>query len=310
MNREAIRQAFAGPIASIRTPFNRDGSIDYAGLRRCVDFDIQAGSKALLITWGDSLFSLLSDREIADLTRAVVECAAGRAAVAACTGHWATAQAVEFAVFCREIGADILQTFQPFWYPGAGAPEAAIEHLTAVAGVIPVMANSADLQRNSAPEGLSVAGMLLEGGVNVLAMKADVTGEYDRRMTGLVADRWTIFAGGQKSFHLELWPYGCQGYLSTFITFMPEVTHAYWRAVESGDVAAAARIIEKIDRPFFTHIIASPGGFDAALHGILELCGLAQRWRRPPFYSLSDDELEALARFLASLPQSAVIPGD
>jgi len=307
MNREDIQQAFAGPIASIRTPFNRDGGIDYAGLRRCVDFDIQAGSKALLITWGDSLFSLLSDREIGDLTKAVVECAAGRAAVAACTGRWATPQAVEFAAFCREVGADILQVFLPFWYPGCSNAAAIVEHHAAIAVEIPLMANSAELQRNSPPEGLSVAGTLLESGVNVLAMKADVTGEYDRRMTGLVADRCTMFAGGQKSFHLELWPYGCQGYLSTFITFKPEVTQAYWRAVQTGDVATAARIIEQIDRPFFTRIIDSPGGFDAALHGILELSGLAQRWRRPPFYSLTDDEMEALAGFLASLPKT---PGD
>jgi dihydrodipicolinate synthase/N-acetylneuraminate lyase len=303
MNREAIRQAFAGPIASIRTPFNRDGSIDYAGLRRCVDFDIQAGAGALLITWGDSLFSLLSDRDIGELTRAVVEHAAGRVAVAACTGRWATPQAVEFAAYCREIGADILQVFLPMWYPACLNERTTVEHHQAIAAHIPVMANSAEIQRNGAAEGLAIARALIERQVNVPAMKADVTGEYDRTMTSLVSEHLTIFAGGQKSFHMELWPYGCQGYLSTFVTFKPEVTRAYRRAVESGDMTAAAWIIEEIDRPFFTHIISSPGGFDAALHGILELCGLAQRWRRPPFYSLNDVEMEALGEFLANLPE-------
>jgi dihydrodipicolinate synthase/N-acetylneuraminate lyase len=101
---------------------------------------------------------------------------------------------------------------------------------------------------------------------------------------------------------MELWPYGCRGYLSTFTTFRPEVTHAYWAAIGAGDVATAVAIIDEIDRPFFNHILAMRGGFDAALHGIMELTGLAQRWRRPPFYSLSDEEMDLLSAFLDDLP--------
>lgn len=301
MTRDALRQGLAGPIASIRTPFNQDGSIDYAGLRRMVDFDLQAGAGALLITWGDSLFSLLGDREIAELTKAVVEAAAGRAVVVACTGRWATPQAVEFAAFCREVGADILLVFPPMWYPGCLSVQSLVEHHRAVAAHLPVMANSAELQRLGASAGLEAARRLLEGEPQVLAMKADVMGDFDRKMTSLVRDRWTIFAGGQKSFHLDLLPYGCQGYLSTFITFRPSITRAYWRAIGSGEQRAAVRLIEVIDRPFFDHILALPGGFDAAMHGIGELCGLCQRWRRPPFCSLADPEMEALAGFLAEL---------
>ena len=37
-----------------------------------------------------------------------------------------------------------------------------------------------------------------------------------------------------------------------------------------------------------------PGGFDAGIHGVLELAGICGRWRRPPYYSLSDAELEKL----------------
>ncbi len=162
MDSERIKQALAGPIPSIRTPFRRDGSIDYDGLRRMVEFDIAAGAGALLITGGDSLFALLSDRDVGDLTRAVVECSAGRAVVVACTRNWATQQAVDFAVYCREIGADILQVFLPQWYPGCLNAGTVVEHYSAIARHIPVMANSAELQRNGAAEGLAVAHALIE----------------------------------------------------------------------------------------------------------------------------------------------------
>jgi 4-hydroxy-tetrahydrodipicolinate synthase len=304
MDTARIQQALSGPIASIRTPFSRDGSIDYESLRRIVDFDIEAGSGALLITWGDSLFSLLSDRDVADLTRAVVKYAAGRAVVVASTGRWATPQAVEFAAFCREAGADILLVFLPMWYPGTMQTAAIVAHHRAMAAHIPLMTNSAELQRQGEAVGLDVARTLLGDGQRVLAMKADVMGDFDRKMTSLVKDHWTMFAGGTKPFHLELWPYGCQGYLSTFITFRPSVTRAYWRAIGAGDIPAATRIITDLDRPFFDYILGVPGGFDAAMHGVTELCGLTQRWRRPPFHSLTDAEMEGLAALLDRLAEA------
>jgi 4-hydroxy-tetrahydrodipicolinate synthase len=302
--RDEVQAALAAPIPSIRTPFDRDGEIDHASLKRMVDFYVRTGSTALLITWGDSLFSVLGDREIAELTRAVVTSAAGRAVVVACTGRWATVQAVEFARFCREAGAEVLQVCLPFWYPGASTSEAVVAHHAAIAAEIPLMANSGELHRNGPGDGRAAAGALVETVGNVVAMKADVTGEFDRAVTSLAAERWAVLAGGQKSFHQELWPYGCRGYLSTFATFRPGVARAYWKAVCAGDRGAAVRIIERIDRPFFEYILASPGGFDAAIHGVMELSGLAQRWRRPPFRSLRDEEMERLADLLARLAEA------
>jgi len=301
MDSQHIQAGLAGPIASIRTPFTADGAIDYASLRQMVEFDIAAGAGAVLITWGDSLFAVLSDREIAELTQAVVETAAGRVVVVACTGRWATPQSVEFAAYCREIGADILQVFLPQWYPGCLDRQSTVEHHLAIGQHLPVMANSAELQRNGAAEGLAIARELIERAAPVLAMKADVTGGYDCAMTSLVTDHWTMFAGGQKAFHLELWPYGCQGYLSTFVTFLPDVTRAYWRAISANDTPAAVRIIETIDRPFFDAILAMPGGFDAAMHGVTELSGLTGRWRRAPFTSLDDEAMEHLRSVLDHL---------
>ena len=301
---DQIKIALAGPIASVQTLFNEDGSISFDGLRRLVHHYIDAGAGALLLTWGNSLFAILSDRDIGDITRAVVEYAAGRVVVVACTGRWATPQAVEFAEYCQETGVDLLQVFMSDWYPGCLNVQTIVDHHLAVAKHIPVMLNSKQIQLNGGPcEGLAVARELIDHECNILAMKADVCGEYDEAMTSLIKDHWTMAAGGNKSHHMELWPYGCQGWLSTFIIFRPTVAHAYWKAVKAGDIPQAVRIIDKIERPFFDYILTAPGGFDAAIHGIIELCGLAKRWRRPPFNSLNDEEMEKLAEFLKTLPE-------
>jgi dihydrodipicolinate synthase/N-acetylneuraminate lyase len=95
-----------------------------------------------------------------------------------------------------------------------------------------------------------------------------------------------------------LLPYGVDGYLSTFITFKPEIAWRYWAAVERNDLAGARAVIRDYDMPLFDYLIASPGSFDAAIHGIYELFGLAKRYRRPPYHSLTDKQMEELADFL------------
>ena len=97
-------------------------------------------------------------------------------------------------------------------------------------------------------------------------------------------------------------PYGCDGYKSVLVVFKPEITRAYWDAVERGDMAAAARIIRDYDMPMFDLLgAASPAGIDAAQHAMMELAGISGRWRRPPLSDYSDAELERLRAGLREL---------
>jgi dihydrodipicolinate synthase/N-acetylneuraminate lyase len=95
MTREEIRAPLTGPVASVRTPFHRDGSIAHDALRGSGEFDIEAGSRSLVLTYGDSLFSVLAEQEVADVTRAVTEQARGQAMVVAAERAYATSRAVE-----------------------------------------------------------------------------------------------------------------------------------------------------------------------------------------------------------------------
>jgi len=95
-------------------------------------------------------------------------------------------------------------------------------------------------------------------------------------------------------------PNGVDGYLSTFLTFKPEIAWRHWDAVQARDLDAATQVIHDFDIPFFDHILGYEGGFDAAIHGIDEIRGRGQRYRRPPYHSLTDKQLEELAEFLRS----------
>jgi len=300
MDIDEARVRLSGPFASLRIPFCKDGAIDLDGLRNHMDFSIEAGAKSLVLTYGDSLFSVMTDDEIAEVTSVVARHAAGRALVVAADGAWWTGKAVDFARYARDVGADMLMLMPPDWADSC-TPQTMAEHYAAVARHIPVMIVTNVFIPRGTTFGLETLKRTLELSENVLAVKDDMCGEFARKMSLLLYDRVVILSGGQKQNHLNLLPYGCDGYLSTFIAFKPGVTHAYWKAVESNDMAAARDVIAKYDMPYFDYVTSLRGGFDAGFHGALELFGIAERWRRSPYVSLNDEEMEQLAAFFRGL---------
>lgn len=296
IDRQQIREALTGPVTSISIPFQSDGTIDNDGLRSCIDFFVGAGSKSLILTYGDSLYSLLTDDEIAEVTKTVVAHANSRAAVIAADGMWATPKAVEFARFAHEAGADMLMVLPPDWAKSC-TTETLVEHYAAVANEIPLMLVTNLFRQRPIAQSLQIIERVRDAVEGVVAIKDDVTGPFARRMAGLVHQKWAVISGGRKENHLDLLPYGCDGYFSTFSKFYPPIAQAYWQAIQDSDLAQARQIINQHDISLFDYLVTVPGGFDAAIHALLEINGLALRWRRKPYYSLSDKEIERLADF-------------
>ena len=298
ISREEVREALTGPVASLKTPFTRDGEIDYPGLGRLIDRNLEGGSRSSLLTSGDSLFTLMTDDEIAEVTRVVAEHTGKRGLTVAADGSWWTGKTVEFARYCREVGADVLMVRPPVW-GAAGTVETSVEHYAAVAAEIPVMLVT-NVWAGDADRGLKTIEVLLDRVDGIVAVKDDMLEEFVRKMTAMAGDKWAIFSGGQKQNHLDIVHYGAVGYMSTFVSFHPQVTHRYWNAVEGEDWTGAAKVIEEDDWPFFSYTSGLQGGFDAGMHGVLELYGIAGRWRRPPYYSLNDEEMDSLKAFCQS----------
>jgi 4-hydroxy-tetrahydrodipicolinate synthase len=299
-SRSEIRERMTGPMPSLTTPFKRDGSIDYDSLARLIEFNLGAGAKTLMLTVGDSHYITLSEKEIADVTKFTVKQNAGRALIIAADRYYHTTQSVEFARFARETGADVLMVLPPDW-SGSCTPESFAEHYKAVAEVMPVMPVTNVFGPRGQKFGLDTLKIMRDTIENIVAIKDDLSGEFCRKLGLLVHDQWAIVCGGQKQNHYAAYLYGCDGYLSSFLTLNPKIAHAYWAALQKGDTAEVRRIIRDIDMPFYDLIIPMPGGFDAGMHAALELAGLAQRWRRKPYYSLSDAEMEKFGGELKQL---------
>ena len=128
-------------------------------------------------------------------------------------------------------------------------------------------------------------------------MKDDWHEEFGRRLSRSVYGKWAVIADRQKQHHLNAYPYGCDAYLSTFMALKPEVARDYRTAIQQGCLSDAVRIVREMDVPLFDMLLPLSGGFDAGIHGAMELFGIAKRWRRAPYYNLDDTEMASLRDF-------------
>ncbi len=297
---ETAKTLLTGPIPTLRTPFLKDESIDFESLERMIDFDIAAGARVLVLTAGDSHYEILSDEEIGEVTRAVVKHVGGRVPVVAADRRYSTRQAVAFARECRELGVSMLMVLPPDWGTSC-SPDTLAEHYAAVANELPVMLVTNLFIPRGHAFAMEAVERALEASPGVVAIKDDMGGRTAQELCARFGERCAIWAGGRKQNHLLMAPFGACGYLSTFLTFKPEIAYRYWSAWEAGRMGEAVEIIRDVDMPFFDLITRSRGGFDAAIHGIYELYGLAQRWRPAPYVSLNDVEMEALREGLGEI---------
>lgn len=181
MNREEVRAALTGPVTSICLPFDNDGNIDFNGLRNQIDFDIHAGSTALILTLGNSLYTLLTDVEVEEVTKITVDHVRGRAMVVAADRTWATPKTLEFAQYAKDIGADALMVLPPNW-ANSCTSQTMVEHYVKVAEYIPIMVVTNVFATRGWPFAKEVFEHLIESTDGFVAVKDDLVGVFARRL--------------------------------------------------------------------------------------------------------------------------------
>ncbi len=104
-----------GSIVALITPMTDDGAVDYAALRKLVDWHIAEGTDCIgaVGTTGES--PTLSVEEHCEIIRVCVEQAAGRVPVMAGCGANSTKEAIELAQFAKKVGADCQLQVVPYY---------------------------------------------------------------------------------------------------------------------------------------------------------------------------------------------------
>ncbi len=284
---ETIKDRLDGPVNSIPTTFLSNGDIDWQGVRNIIEVGIVGGSEVSLLTYGDSQFDHLSDDEVTELTRCLMDQVKGRALTVAATRRWPDPRAVEFAHFCRDLGVDVLMVLPS----DHSVPAGKIAHYRAVAEVMPMMLVGWP------PHEILDALVDVE---NICCFKEDGAVDYAPDTMQKYGAHWKFMTGGGLWRNFTQWPWR-PAFFCYFSSFAPHVAKEYWQAYQDTDVATAGRIIRETEKPFANLAVHVGGGFQAHWRATLELNGIASRHLRPPMVSATDEELDRIRQPISDL---------
>ena len=290
----AVREALTGAVPSVGAVFYENGDLDLPSLRKYVDFLIETGSKSLLLTFGDSLLSVLDDQETLELTKAVVDAADHRAMVIGCGKQWSLRQSEAFARDCVDMGCDVVIPVPHDWQQHCGT-DLLTAYFAAIGRIAPTMILSNLMCGRPIPVCVYDN---LGADSGVVAVKDDAPHPYGIDAMSHFRDNMAVLSGGTMKFFLTQQPYGADGYLSIYARCFPQVEKPFRTAYEAGNFAECARIIEKHEISFFRWCAANGAHFDAGIRGMIELAGQAKRWTRAPYSQLTDAQMDSLRGYL------------
>lgn len=233
---------FAGLTVALVTPFNESGEVDYAELKRLVEWHVAQGTPCLapVGTTGES--PTLSHDEHEKVIATVVDTAAGRLKVMAGTGSNATSEAIRLTKFAQRAGADASLQVAPYY--NRPSQEGLYAHFAAIAEAcdIPqVLYNiPARTGRNIEPETVEKLSILGP----IVAIK-EAAGSLDQTSELVLRTNLTVLSGDD-SLTLPYLSVGGEGVVSVVGNIIPRDVMKLLEVYSAGHLVEARRMHLKL----------------------------------------------------------------
>lgn len=185
---------FTGSLVALVTPFDGNNRVDYVSLKRLVDFHVERGSSALVISGTTGESPTLRRSEHIELVGRTLEIADGRIPVIAGTGSNSTFQSIELSNAVSDPRLAAYMTVVPYY--NKPTQEGMFRHFNAIADAV-----DKPLLLYNVP-GRTVADMLpetiarLARHENIFGVK-EATGDVERlkAIKALVDDSFMLYSG-------------------------------------------------------------------------------------------------------------------
>jgi 4-hydroxy-tetrahydrodipicolinate synthase len=284
-----------GSIVALATPMLEDGSVDYPGLRKLIDWHIAEGTDCIGVVGTTGESPTVTVQEHHEIIRVSVEQARGRVPIMAGCGANSTAEAIELAKFARSIGADCQLQVVPYYNkPGQ---EGQYRHFKAIAeavGDLPIILYNvpgrtvADLQHETVLRLAQVPGI-----VGIKEATANI--ERAQWLIRDVPKGFSVYSGDDPTA-VALMLCGGQGNVSVTANIAPRLMHQLCMAAVKGDAAGAMTIQRKlmpVHKQLFIEANPIPLKWAMARMG---LCGPTLRLPMTPLSEAHQGVVEAALR--------------
>ena len=238
-------QPITGSIPAMVTPMLEDGSVDYASLRKLIDWHIAEGTDCIGVVGTTGEPPTVNVEEHREIIRVSVEQAKGRVPIMAGCGANSTAEAIELAKFAKSVGADCQLQVVPYY--NKPTQEGLYQHFKAIAEAVPDLPvilynvpgrSVADMQHETVLRLAQVPG--------IVGIK-EATGNIERAQW-LIRDlpkEFAVYSGDDPSA-VALMLCGGKGNVSVTANVAPRLMHELCVAAMAGDVQKAMEIQFKL----------------------------------------------------------------
>jgi 4-hydroxy-tetrahydrodipicolinate synthase len=238
-------QPITGSIPAMVTPMLEDGSVDYASLRKLIDWHIAEGTDCIGVVGTTGESPTVNVEEHREIIRVSVEQAKGRVPIMAGCGANSTAEAIELAKFAKNVGADCQLQVVPYY--NKPTQEGLYQHFKAIAEAVsdlPVILYNvpgrsvADMQHETVLRLAQVPG--------IVGIK-EATGNIERAQW-LIRDlpkEFAVYSGDDPSA-VALMLCGGRGNVSVTANVAPRLMHELCVAAMAGNVQKAMEIQFKL----------------------------------------------------------------
>jgi 4-hydroxy-tetrahydrodipicolinate synthase len=238
-------QPITGSIPAMVTPMLEDGSVDYASLRKLIDWHIAEGTDCIGVVGTTGESPTVNVEEHREIIRVSVEQAKGRVPIMAGCGANSTSEAIELAKFAKSVGADCQLQVVPYY--NKPTQEGLYQHFKAIAEAVPDL----PVILYNVP-GRSVADMQHETVLRLAQVPSivgikEATGNIERAQW-LIRDlpkEFAVYSGDDPSA-VALMLCGGKGNVSVTANVAPRLMHELCVAAMAGHVQKAMEIQFKL----------------------------------------------------------------
>ncbi len=262
---------FRGSWVALITPMTTQGQIDYAGLRRLVDFHLENGTDGLVLMGTTGEAATIAFAEQLDVINAVIEQVHGRMALVAGNGANATAEVVRKTAALSELAIDGFLTVTPYY--NKPTQKGLQLHYNAVAAATDKPVILYNVPGRTGVDMLSATVAELAGVANIVAIK-EATGSMARlaELKQLCPADFLLLTGDDASaadFMLQ----GGHGVISVTTNVAPKHMAQLCRAALAGDSQSARRIdqgLQALHRDLFIESNPIPAKWALKRMGLID----------------------------------------
>ena len=264
-----------GSIVALITPMLDDGAVDYAALRRLIDWHIQEGTDCICVVGTTGESPTVTVEEHCEIIRVSVQQAAGRVPIMAGCGANSTKEAIELAQFANSVGANCQLQVVPYY--NRPTQEGLFQHFSAIAQAVDLPMVLYNVPGRTVADMAHDTVLRLAQVPGIVGIK-EATGNIERAQWLIKAapEGFAIYSGDDPTA-VALMLCGGHGNVSVTANIAPRLMHDLCMAALSGNPRAAMEIQNRLlplHKGLFVEANPIPVKWAAAHMG---LCGPAIR---------------------------------